>query len=118
MKLSPFGEFTRNLRARENEKLKDMSRRIGVNLSYLSAVELGKRNVPLTWGNLIAQEYSLNDIEKEELEHSIAYSRNTFIIKAENLNNEDKDLILALAKKMTYLSHDEKLQIKNILLNA
>ena len=49
MKLTEFGKFSRKLRIDNGELLKDMAIKLNVTVSYLSAVEIGKRNIPEKW---------------------------------------------------------------------
>ncbi len=46
MKVTEFGKFSRKLRIENDELLRDMANKLGVTASYLSAVEIGKRNIP------------------------------------------------------------------------
>ena len=49
--ITPFGKYLRKLRIDHDEKLKDMAAKLGVTGSYLSAVEIGKRDstLKLVW---------------------------------------------------------------------
>ena len=55
--LTQFGKELRHIRLDRDEKLKDMAEKLGVTVSYLSAVENGKRNIPDNWIEMIASEY-------------------------------------------------------------
>lgn len=62
-----FGKFTRKLRVDNDELMKDMASKLGVTSSYLSAVEKGKRKVPLNWSELITMQYDLTEKQSSEL---------------------------------------------------
>ena len=47
--LTDFGKELRKIRIDNNEFLKDMANKLGVTVSYLSAVENGKRDIPDEW---------------------------------------------------------------------
>ena len=51
--LTEFGKFLRKIRIDRQELLRDMAGTLGVSVAYLSAVENGKRNVPVSWINKI-----------------------------------------------------------------
>lgn len=60
-----FGKFIRRLRIRNHEVLGDTAKLLGVSTSFLSAVENGKKDVPIEWVDIISKHYNLN---KEEIE--------------------------------------------------
>ena len=92
MKLTEFGKFSRKLRIDNGELLKDMAIKLNVTVSYLSAVEIGKRNIPEKWEEEIVRAYHLNLQEREELKEAIIYSKKVFKINVENFEKEEKDL--------------------------
>ena len=114
--LSNFGKFTRKLRIDNGELLKDMAEKLDVTTSYLSAVEVGKRNIPNTWKDKIVETYSLKDHQVKELEDSIFNSQKVIKLNLDNLKkNKDKELMLAFARKFEDLDDDSKKDILNIL---
>ena len=66
--ITPFGKSLRNIRMDRGMLLKDMAQDLDVTSSYLSAVEVGKRNVPEEWPRKIGKMYDLSDEEIENLE--------------------------------------------------
>ncbi|MBZ0719743.1 helix-turn-helix domain-containing protein, partial [Clostridioides difficile] len=62
--ITPFGEMLRKIRTDNDEKLKDMSEKLNVTLSHLSAVETGKRSIPKKWLDILIKEYNLNEDER------------------------------------------------------
>ena len=115
MKLTEFGKFSRKLRIDNGELLKDMAIKLNVTVSYLSAVEIGKRNIPEKWEEEIVRAYHLNLQEREELKEAIIYSKKVFKINVENIEKEEKDLILMLARKVDNMDEKEKNNLKQIL---
>lgn len=113
--LTPFGKFCRKLRIDNGELLKGMADKLGVTSSYLSAVENGKRNVPQEWVQKIAVLYSLDVNQQNELRDATKKSQLRNKLDLKNFDNEDKDLMLALARKIDGLNDEEKIQIRNIL---
>ncbi|MHC8516705.1 helix-turn-helix domain-containing protein [Sporosarcina sp. ITBMC105] len=113
--LNSFGKFCRKLRIDKGELLKDMATRLGVTSSYLSAVENGKRNVPHDWVEKITVMYSLSDSEEKELKQSFIESKKVVTIDFEGYSNEDKSVLLALAREFNALDESDRLKIKNIL---
>lgn len=117
MRLTPFGKFTRKLRVDNDELLKDMAKNLNVTVSYLSAVEMGKRNIPKKWKDIIIENYNLNEIKVEELKDAILYSSKTVKLNASDLEDDKLDLVYALARELKDLDSDKVINIKKILLN-
>lgn len=114
--LTAFGKFSRKLRIDNGELLKDMADKLEVTSSYLSAIENGKRNVPRNWVNIISELYSLDEEQIEELKLAINQSQINTKVNLKGMENSDKDLMMALARKIDKLNKEEKNIIKNILL--
>lgn len=68
--LTAFGKFCRKLRIDNGDLLKDMANSLGVSAAYLSAVEVGKRNVPEDWVSRIAEIYGLAENELNEMKEA------------------------------------------------
>ena len=115
MKVTEFGKFSRKLRIENDELLRDMANKLGVTASYLSAVEIGKRNIPKKWENIIVNAYQLDNSKALELRESIEYSIKVINIEVEQLNNEDKNLIFMLARKVNNLDEKDKNELREIL---
>jgi transcriptional regulator with XRE-family HTH domain len=113
--LSPFGKLCRKLRIDNGELLKDMAEKLGVTPSYLSAVEVGKRNVPKDWPKKISDIYSLNDQETKALENAAKVSQLKVRVDLDNVAESDKELFLAFARQFTTLTNTDKERIKAIL---
>lgn len=70
MKLTEFGKFSRKLRIDNGELLKDMAIKLNVTVSYLSAVEIGKRNIPEKMGRRNSKGLSSKPTRKRRVERS------------------------------------------------
>lgn len=113
--LTQFGIFCRKLRLDNGELLKHMATKLGVSSSYLSAVEIGKRNVPHDWLEKITSMYQLSAEEVESLKLAIENSQPSIKIDLRNTNNQEKDLVMAFAREFKDLNEDDKTKILNIL---
>lgn len=113
--LSPFGKFCRKLRIEKDEVLLDMARKLDVTPSFLSAVEVGKKNVPENWGKVLIEKYSLNTEQAEELYQAIKDSVRQVKFDLYNKKETDRDLLLAFARKLDILDTEEKESILSIL---
>lgn len=115
--LSPFGKFCRKLRLERGELLLDMAKKLQVQSSYLSSVEVGRKSVPECWKDEIANLYNLNIDEKKDLEKAINESIRQIKINMENRSDKDRQFLLAFARKLDDLELSEKESILKILQN-
>lgn len=65
--ITRFGKELRKLRIDHEEILKDMANHLGVSPAFLSAVEVGKKNIPEGWPQKIATIYKLSSDEEKSL---------------------------------------------------
>ena len=115
--LSPFGKFCRKLRLERGELLLDMAKKLRVQSSYLSSVEVGRKSVPESWKDEIAKLYNLNIDERKDLEEAIDESIRQIKINMENRSDKDRQFLLAFARKLDDLELSEKESILKILQN-
>lgn len=106
--LTPFGISVRKLRVDHDEYQRDMASRLNVTVSYLSAVERGRRNVPSDWARRIGQIYELDTADIARLEKEASNSRTYDRLDISNLNYDDKRLIGEIAAALPTLSRDIK----------
>lgn len=113
--MTEFGKFLRKLRIDNNELLKNMAEHLNVTPSYLSAIEIGKRNIPKDWFRKIVKIYNLNANEQIMLQGSIDRSKNTLKIPLNEMSDNDRDLTISFARKLENLTKQEKEQLLSIL---
>lgn len=113
--LTPFGKFCRKLRIDRNEILKDMASKLNVTVSYLSAVENGKRSVPGEWETIISKEYDLDPEQSWELQEAIIESEKMIIFALEHTGENSQKLLKALARKSGDISEEQLKMMFDIL---
>ncbi len=77
MSYTKFAEFMRILRIKNHENMGDTAKLLDVNVSFLSAVETGKKNVPMNWVEKIVNHYKLSNSERLDLLAAIEDSKTT-----------------------------------------
>lgn len=92
-----------------------MAEILDVTTSYLSAVEMGKRNIPEHWREKIISYYKLSNEEIKEIDKAIYNSQKTLKLNLDAYNDEDKNLILSFARKFDELDIDKKNNIRKLL---
>lgn len=113
--LTNFGKFVRKIRIDNGDLLKDMADVLQVTSSYLSAVEIGKRNVPIAWAEIITKHYKLNKLQEAELYSAIDDSQLNIKIDLSTYDTFDKNIVLTFARKFDTLADSDKEQIRTLL---
>lgn len=123
MVLTEFGKFNRKLRIDHGELLKDMAKKLGVTVAYLSAVEVGRRRIPEKWLDMIKNLYDMTPEETEAMHRAFNQSideiridlsnqspsyRETVMMFARELNNFEEDDIKDLLEKMKLINANKK----------
>lgn len=117
-KISQYGEFLKHLRIDKREMLKNMAGRLGLNSSYLSAIESGNRDIPPDLTDKICNEYGLSAEERNKLKMAeLKTDRKLVQIDMDkiNLNLLAKEVVLDFAGKAASLTDDQLEEIKKIL---
>lgn len=101
--MSPISKFLRILRIERGENAKQMSDRLNISPSYLSAIENGKRSIPARFQSTLISAYELNAEKQREFKKAVEQSSNTIKIDfSESLNSAKtakvKQIIFSLVK--------------------
>ena len=113
--LTDFGKICRKIRIDANELLADMADRLGVSASFLSAVENGKKSVPDNWPRMIADLYALDTMEYKELQQAAEDSVNVVKIRMQDMEQRDRNLVLAFAREFENLDATDKDKLLKLL---
>ena len=112
--LTAFGRYVRKLRIDSGYLLKDMADFLGVTSSYLSAVEMGKRKIPIDWADKIIAFFDLKDNMIDELYSVIQESQQDIQLNLSKASKEQRNLAFAFARKLDRLDEDEIRDMFNI----
>jgi transcriptional regulator with XRE-family HTH domain len=113
--LTDFGRFLRKLRIDCGELIKDMSQKLNVTASYLSAVETGKRKIPDIWVNEIARLYRLDSTSKAALANAAARSARMVKFNLENFPDYKRETAILFAREFDRMDDETVLQIRDLL---
>ena len=105
--ISKFGKCIRNIRENENDSLRQMAIKLGVSAAFLSAMEVGRKPIPIEYAEKIKKIYNLSEKQKIELEDSIYETNERVPIELASMNEAQKDISLMFARKIK--SADEEL---------
>ncbi len=112
--VTPFGKTVRKLRIDRGLKLKDMADALGVKSAYLSAVETGKKRIT----DKILKEITdyFNDVSiKENLTALVDQSQPDCNIDLRDKDDNDRELVVAFARKFSDLGPESKGAIQRLL---
>lgn len=111
--ITPFGEFIRNLRRRNELLLKDMAESLDMKSSFLSAIEMGNKPVPKNLVRKIADAYALKSDEIEKLKELAAMCANK--ISLTDMDWEQRKKINAFARRLPEMDEAKFEKIMKII---
>jgi len=115
MAYTSFGEFMRILRVKRHEVMGDTAKFLNTSLPFLSAVENGKKNVPLDWTEKIISYYGLSAEEQLQLHESIESSRTQYKIPTSNAGLTQRKAALQFARSFDEMDDETALKIIDLL---
>jgi len=116
--LTSIGKFLRKLRVDHGEILKDMAEKLDVTVSFLSAVENGKKHMPATWNSKICALYDLNEVQQKEFTTAIAETEEAIEMDLVNANIGRRELAVSFARRFNNISDAQVEEIRKILLKG
>ncbi len=113
-----YGKFLKTLRIQKEEYLQDMAKNLGIQSSYLSAIESGTRDIPVDLTQKICKEYNLSDEDSAKL-HTLELNRERKAVQLDFEKIKDnalaKETVLNFASKFADLSSEQLESINKIL---
>lgn len=113
--ISKFGEYIRIVRKRENDSLRDMAKKMGVSAAFLSAMEVGRKNIPMVYVDKIVELYHLNEEEKAKLFEVIQETNDKVSLELSQMNESQKEVTLVFARKIQTADADLIEKLRKIL---
>ena len=113
--ISAFGKFIRSIRG--DESLRTMAKRLDITPAFLSAMEVGRKNIPMTYVDKISELYDLNEDQKAELFNSIVETNKHVDIEIEKMNEAQKETTMAFARKIESADPELLEKLRNVLID-
>ncbi len=113
--VTDLGKKLRKIRIDNDEISFDMAKKLDISVSYLSAIENGKRKIPKDFAEKLFKIYQLNDDMKEKIMKSIIIYTGEMKIRLDSLNQEQQKLSLLYARKVNGLNDTQIQKIKEYL---
>lgn len=115
--ITAFGKALRGIRLDHDEVLKDMAEKLRVSSSFLSAVETGRKNVPVGWPEQITRLYGLSSNQQVQLEELAKNAITSVKIDLFRSTNNQRKAALVFARDFDSLSDETATRIIELLKN-
>lgn len=115
MTYTRFGEFVRILRIQRHQVMGDMAQALGTSVPFLSAVETGKKNVPVEWIEKLTRFYDLDENKVKELESAIEESKTQYKIIASKAGLTQRKAALKFARSFNDIDDETAEKILELL---
>ncbi|MGM9970913.1 MAG: helix-turn-helix domain-containing protein [Anaeroplasmataceae bacterium] len=115
--ISKFGICIRNIREQKNDSLRQMAIKLGISAAFLSAMEVGRKQIPLEYLEKIKGIYNLSEEQEIELENSIYETNERVPLELSLMNDAQKDVSLMFARKIKTADEELLKKLKEALLD-
>lgn len=115
--ISKFGVCLRKIREQEKDSLRQMAIKLGVSAAFLSAMEVGRKTIPVEYVDKIKGIYVLTQEQEIELENSIHETNERVPIELAAMNEAQKDISLMFARKIKTADEELLRKLKEALLD-
>ena len=115
--ISKFGLYIREIREKENDSLRQMAIKLGISAAFLSAMEVGRKPIPVEYVEKIKSIYNLTEEQEVELENSIYETNERVPIELAAMNEAQKDISLMFARKIKTADEELLRKLKEALLD-
>ena len=113
--ITSLGKFLRILRLKRGEILKNMADRLGVSSAFLSAVENGKKKMPVLWFERLRDLYELDESQMGELRRANLETTNQVELNLKNATPPQRELAILFARQFNDIDEETSMQIANLL---
>lgn len=110
-----FYKFLYQLRCENNESLRKMAINLEITPAYLSAMEVGRKPIPIKFLHIISDCYNLTESQKTELEYAINSTNSRVEIELTKMNEAQKDVSLIFSRKIRTADDDLIKKLKELL---
>ena len=111
MTTTSFGKEIRKLRVDHDQTQKDLAKLLEVSPAFLSAVEVGKKQVPKSWTEKIDEIYQLSKSQTERLQAAIDDSSAAVKIDLRNVSCLKRQMAIKLAWEFPGMDDETAKQI-------
>ncbi len=113
--VTSLGKRLRKIRIDNDEITLDMAKKLGISISYLSAIEHGKRNIPDTFIQKLFENYNLNEKMKILIQKDIISYSGEMKLIMNQMNRQQQELSLLYARKISELDDEQIKKMRRFL---
>jgi transcriptional regulator with XRE-family HTH domain len=113
--LTPFGKAVRKYRIDRGETQGVAAEALGVSVTFFSAIETGKKNVPESVMSALIQHFELDCQQADELRHLAETSRAQVKLDVTRVDAQTRELVAGFARKFDSLDEEQIRKIREIL---
>ena len=113
--VTKFGKLLRKLRIDQGQVLKQMADTLNVSSAYLSAIELGKRNIPDDLVESISVKYNILDASLNEFREAAELSQSSIKVNLADSKDQNRETLLAFARKFNELDEAQLKKINDVI---
>lgn len=96
--VTQLGKILRIIRINTGDSMRSMADKLGMSVSYLSAIENGKRSVPSDFEEKVISKYSLSEKDKSNLRNAISQTMEKVKVDITELSEKKRKLLFAISK--------------------
>ena len=114
--ITEYGKFIRKIRKDRGDTLVGMSNKMGgVSIAFLSAIEVGKKQVPIEYADRISEIYNLTVEENQELTDAIGASNANMNLDFTKMSQDRAQASVLFARKINKLSQKSLEELRKLL---
>ncbi len=114
--ISSFGRTLKEYRKKNDDTLKTLSAKLDISLPYLSAMEVGRKLVPIEIVLKIKELYKLSEEEYNNLYMAMLDSNNKVDLELSQMNEAQREVSMVFARKIENADPELIEKLRKVLL--
>ena len=113
--VTSLGKRLRKIRIDNDEITLNMAEKLGISISYLSAIEHGKRNIPNDFIQKLFDKYQLSEEMKTLIQKDVVDYSGEMKLIISQMNEQQQELSLLYARKINKLNDKQIKKMRRFL---
>ena len=113
--VTSLGKRLRKIRIDNDEITLNMAEKLGISISYLSAIEHGKRNIPNDFIQKLFDKYQLSEEMKTLIQKDVVDYSGEMKLIMNQMNEQQQELSLLYARKINKLNDKQIKKMRRFL---
>ena len=116
--ISSFGRVLKEYRKQNDDTLKTLSEKLEISLPYLSAMEVGRKLVPIEIVQRIKELYKLSEEEYNTLYMAMLDSNNKVDLELSQMNEAQREVSMVFARKIENADPELVEKLRKVLMDS